>query len=166
MLTCETEQREQDFSLKSIHQIKNWIIQCTMGRRSAAIFYLHVISYISFQSCELNLCAKLEYCIKHLQIKHCFQPICSRIKLSLPGKLAQGINTTIEVAAIRKATVFFFLHNKWLVPQSVQIKLNNKRYHIILLSDDLRFGYANVRNMEGIFFQIFLITDFGSGISK
>ncbi len=32
---------------------------------------------VSIQSCEISFCAKLEYSIKHLQIKHCFHPMCS-----------------------------------------------------------------------------------------
>ncbi len=35
-------------------------------------------SYVSIQSCEFNLCRKLEYCLQYLQIKHCFHPMCSR----------------------------------------------------------------------------------------
>jgi len=32
-------------------------------------------SYVSIQSCKFNLCAKLEYHMKHLRIKHCFHGV-------------------------------------------------------------------------------------------
>lgn len=37
-----------------------------------------VTSYVSIQICELNVCPKLEYHIKYVQIKQCFQPINQR----------------------------------------------------------------------------------------
>ncbi len=46
-------------------------------------------SYVSIQRFELNWCAKLQYCIKHLRIKHRFHPTSQREQH--PGKLALNI---------------------------------------------------------------------------
>ncbi len=43
-----------------------------------------IISYVSIQSVELNLCAKLEYRIKHLRIKHRFHPTSQREQIVTP----------------------------------------------------------------------------------
>ncbi len=48
-------------------------------------------SYVSIQRFELNLCAKLEYRIKHLRIKHFPSNESKRTKSSLPDKLALNI---------------------------------------------------------------------------
>lgn len=57
-----------------------------------------LVSYVSIQNCQFNLCTKLKYCIKHLQIKlfpsHVFKKNKTIInkKIPLPAKLAQHIN--------------------------------------------------------------------------
>lgn len=74
-----------------------------------------VSSFVSIRSCELNL----EYHIKHLWIKHRSHPIRSRDKSIhfLGNCMARSFSSLIK-----EACDSFFLNNKWLRHQSVQMK--------------------------------------------
>ncbi len=80
------------------------------------------ISYVSIQSYELNLCSKLEYCIKHLRIKYHFQNCRFLIifhKISWKK---------IKFAAVGEGTFYKNLYTIKNELQSVQMKCG----HVIL----------------------------------
>ncbi len=59
-----------------------FIVHLTNSSRSYTVHIFstrgHHSSYVSIQRFKLNLCAKLEYRIKHLRIKYCFHPTSQR----------------------------------------------------------------------------------------
>ncbi len=71
--------------------------------------YVCVSSYVSIQNWEFNFCTNLEFCIKHLRIKHCFHLMCLIEQNGLfLGNCCKKYVIKIKVAAIREETVAFF----------------------------------------------------------
>ncbi len=56
------------------HNDQSEAFDSSLQKTSSCSLRAHT-SYVSVQSYELNLCAKLEYRIKHLQVKHRFHPV-------------------------------------------------------------------------------------------
>ncbi len=88
--------------------------------------YAIITSYVSIQIFELNVCAKLEYRIKHMQIKHRFHSMSQKevnnhfletVKLPWNFLETVGQNITKNIGEATEYNNFHLWHNL-LVTQS------------------------------------------------
>ncbi len=92
-------------------------------KKKKSVFFCPYTSYIFIQICQFNLSRKLEYCIKHLRIKHHFHSMCSREQnRHFMVNFRKILIIKMKVAATREVCGSFSLHNKWPVPMT---KCNN-----------------------------------------